>query len=224
MTTIQTLIDKEDNSEIIRDQIAAILLTETASQQALAVTAGKDPNDWKLRIFTERSNPWEYFQDEDADLTPIVNVWYNNSDFDKKSSNVIERQNSNSVYNIDIYAMGISENIAGGGHTPGDKDASLRAQKAIRLVRNILMSSIYTYLGLRGVVWGRWPQSINMFQPQLDGKQAQQVIGARIAMSVSFNEFSPQYVPETLELLSVDVNRSETGELYFSADYDFTAP
>jgi len=218
---IQTLIDKQDNFEIIRDQIAAILVLESTSQQALAVLAAKDPDDWKLRVFTERANPWELFQDDGAEQTPIINIWYGSSNFDKASSNKMERQHSSSVYNIDIYALGISSDIPAGGHVPGDEDAALRVQAAIRLVRNILMASTYTYLGLQGLVWGRWPQSINVFQPQVEGRQAQQVIGGRIALTVDFNEFSPQYVPETLELVAIDVKRAEDGEIVLEADYDY---
>ena len=56
---ISELIDKQDNFEIVRDQIAAILVNEVASQMALATAEAKDPEDWNLQIFTERSNPWE---------------------------------------------------------------------------------------------------------------------------------------------------------------------
>jgi hypothetical protein len=41
---ITELIDKVDNLEIVGDLIAAILVVELANQQALATTAGKDPN------------------------------------------------------------------------------------------------------------------------------------------------------------------------------------
>ena len=40
---------------------------------------------------------------------------------------------------------------------------------------------------------------------------------------VMFNEFSPQYVPETLEYLSVDVFRQEDGQLVAEADFEYTA-
>ena len=46
------LIDKLDTFEIVRDEIAAILATEIASQEALA--AGEpDPTLWRLRVFLE---------------------------------------------------------------------------------------------------------------------------------------------------------------------------
>ena len=222
--TISTLIDKQDNFEVVRDQIAAILTTEVSSQMALATTAGKDPDDWKLRVFSERSNPWEQFLDEQTDRSPIVNIWYDNSNFPPGKSNISERQASETVYNIDCYGYGLSRDDGGAGHVPGDRDASFEVQKALRLIRNILMAAEYTYLGLQGLVWQRWPQSITTFQPQLDARSLQQIVGARLALRVTFNEFSPQVTPVTLELLSVDVLRTEDGEIVLEADYDYTAP
>lgn len=220
---IQTLIDKQDTSEIVRDQIAAILASEVAGQMALATAAGKNPANWKLRVFSERSMPWEQFlSPHPSDTSPIVNVWYDNSSFDARSSNSLERQKAEATYNIDLYGYGRSAGIPAGGHIPGDREAAYEAQRALRLVRNILMSAEYTYLGLRGLVWSRWPQSATVFQPQIDAQQVQQIVGARLAMRVEFNEFSPQYQPEILELVSATVQRTEDGEIVLSADYDYT--
>lgn len=221
---IAELIDKQDNFEVIRDQIAAILATEVASQMALAVTAGEDPDLWKLRIFSERSNPWEQLLNEQVDRSPIVNVWFDNSTQDPGAGTTVERQKTQGVFNIDCYGYGISSDEAGGGHNPGDKEAAFVLHRALRLVRNILMAAEYTYLNLRGVVWQRWVQSITVFQPELDGRQMQQIVGARLAFRVIFNEFSPQVPAETLELVSVDVERTEDGEIVAQADYDYTAP
>ncbi len=219
---IQNLIDKQDSFEIIRDQIAAILADETASQMALATAAAKEPLDWKMRIFTERSNPWETWLNNQADKSPIINVWYDNSSFDPSSSNIVERQATEGVFNIDCYGYGVSSDDGATGHNPGDKEAALAVQKALRLVRNILMAAEYTYLGLRGLVWQRWPQSISVFQPPIDGRQTQQVVGARLAFRVKFNEFSPQFDLNTLQLVSINVLRTEDGEIVAEADYDYT--
>lgn len=220
---IETLIDKQDNFEIIRDQIAAILKTEQANQIALATTAGKpDPDDWKLRIFAERSNPWEQLLNNDTDRSPIVNVWYDNSSFDQSGSNISERQKTEAIFNIDCYGYGKSSDDGGSGHNPGDKEAALEVQKALRLVRNILMAAEYTYLSLRGLVWQRWPQSSTVFQPQIQGRTVQQIVGARLAFKVIFNEFSPQVVAETLEYMAIDIKRTEDGEILVEADYDYT--
>tara|TARA_R110000772_G_scaffold268728_1_gene398241 strand:+ start:8890 stop:9552 length:663 start_codon:yes stop_codon:yes gene_type:complete len=219
---ISQLIDKQDNFEVVRDEIAAILVTEVANQMALATAGGKDPNDWKLRVYSERSNPWEGLLNEQNDRSPIVNVWYDNSNFDPRASNSVERQKAEAVFNIDCYGYGMSQDVAGGGHKAGDQEAAIEVQRALRLVRNILMAGEYTYLGLRGLVWSRWPQSVTIFQPQIDARQMQQIVGARLAFRVVFNEFSPQVEAETLELVSAKVSRSEDGEVVVNADYDYT--
>lgn len=219
---ITTLINKQDTFEIIRDQIAAILAIEVSNQMILAKAADLEPLDWKMRIFTERSNPWEQFLNNQDDKSPLVNVWYDNSNFDQKKGNTVERQNSESIFNIDVYGLGISKDEIQGGHSPGDKAAALEAHRGLRLVRNILMAGPYTYLALRGTVWQRWPQSVQVFQPSSESRTVEQVVGARLALRVSFSEFSPQVVAQTLDLLTVNINRAEDGELLVSANYDYT--
>lgn len=222
---ITTLIDKQDNFEIIRDKIAQILADESVNQQAIAVSEAKDPDDWKLRVYTERSNPWETWLNidnvVDEDRSPIVNVWLDNSNYNESASDVVKRQKSETIYNIDCYGLGVSTDETV-GHTPGDMQASFEAQRAIRLVRNILMASQYTYLDLRGLVWQRWPQSITSFQPQLDARNVQQVHAIRLALRVGFNEFSPQYEPATLEFVAADIARAKDGQVIAQAHYDYT--
>jgi hypothetical protein len=218
---IESLIDKQDNFEIIRDQIAAILVTEVVNQKALAIATGKDADLWDFKTYTERSNPWESYLNDIAELTPIVNVWYDNSNFKEASSNILERQNSEAIFNIDCYAVANSSDNEAGGHNPGDQEAAFAVQRVIRLVRNILMAAEYTYLGLRGLVWQRWPQTVTMFQPQQDRANVRPIIAARIALKVSFNEFSPQISGNMLELVSSKVKRTEDGEVVIEADYEY---
>lgn len=219
---IQTLIDKKDNVEIIRDQIASILVSEVANQMVLATNAGKDPNDWKLRVYTERHNPWETWLNDQSDPSPLINVWIDNINYDPSGSNTIERQKTEAIFNIDCYGLGISADVNAGGHTPGDQEAAFSVQKAIKLVRNILMAAEYTYLGMQGLVWHRWPQSVTIFQPQLNAQDVQQVVGARVTFRVVFNELSPQVVPDVLDYLAIDVIRVEDGQIVLEADYDYT--
>lgn len=221
--TIATLIDKQDTAEIVRDQIAAILALESAAQVALATTAGKpDPNEWKLRVYQERSNPWENLPAENGDIPPVVNVWWDSSTFEMAASNIVERQKSAATINIDCYGYGKSADDGGTGHVAGDRNAAETVQRAVRLVRNILMAGEYTYLGLRGTVWRRWVDSITMMQPQQDNQNVHHIVAARLAFRVEFNEFSPQVQPETLELLTVDVQRTEDNQIVVEADYDYT--
>jgi len=218
-----SLIDKQDTVEIVRDQIAAILAIESASQVAQAITAGKPaPNNWKLRVYQERSNPWDIFMPDQADNSPVVNVWWDSATYDKKASNIFERQKTDARINVDCYGYGISADDLSGGHVAGDQSAAESVQRAVRLVRNILMSAEYTYLALQGTVWSRWPSSVSIFQPQQGGQNVSQVVGARIVFDVEFNEHSPQFDVVELELLTVAVSRAEDGQIVINADYDYT--
>ena len=221
---IAELITKKDNYEIIRDQVAAILATESAHQQVLARKADKDPDDWKLRVFIEKALPFEEWLGSEVaeDTSPIVNVWFDNTNFETRGSNIVERQKATSIFNVDCYGYGASADNPLGGHNPGDTEAAFSVQRALRFCRNILMASEYTYLGLRGLVWQRWPQGITVFQPELNGVYVQRVAGARFAFSVVYNEMAPQYEGCPIEAISIDVLRSETGELLVEADYDYS--
>lgn len=218
---IDTLIDKQDNFEIIRDQITAILVNEVASQMSLATASGKNPNNWKLRVFKEQSNPFEQFLNGNptSDTSPIINVWFDSFTTDPKASNTSERQKVEAVYNIDCYGFGQSANLVAGGHTKGDVQAATEVHRAARLVRNILMAAEYTYLNLRGTVWARWLQNITSFQPQIEGQQVQKIHGLRLVFNVGFSEFSPQITPETLEIMANTVKSAESGEIILEANY-----
>jgi hypothetical protein len=215
--TITTLISTPDASEVIRDRIAEILLTETAAQQVLAANASEDPEKWNLRIFLERANPWSEFldaQEDDLDTTPLVNVSLDNYNIDSSKSNVVSRQKHTAVFHIDCYGFGVSATDGATGHTPGDEAAALEAQRAIRLVRNILMAAEYTYLGLQGTVWHRMLQSVTIFQPTQEQRAVQHVVGARMTFEVGYNEFSPQIEGSPLEIVSAGFKRAENGELF----------
>lgn len=228
---IQALIEKRDNFEILRDEIAAILLLESEKQQEYARLASKDASLWKLRVHVEASNPWAEFldaPDSDSpleDTSPIVNVSFESLTFDPSRGNVVERQQSSpGIFNVDCMGYAQSSAKGGGGHEPGDKAAALETQRAVRLVRNILMSSYYVYLGQRGLVGRRWIQSVQAFQPQLDNRQVQHVVAARIALHVDFNEFSPQYVGTPLTLVSTEVTRSGSDPTQILLKADFPLP
>jgi len=217
---LTALIDKQDNFEIVRDQIASLLALESKNQGALATKDGQDPADFTFRMFIERVNPWESFSNED-DISPIVNIWFDSSNYDQAASDIVERQASQTTYNIDIYGYGTAESDPNGGQFMGDEMAARESQRAYRLVRNILMAAENTYLQLQGTVWQRWPQSVNNFQPQFDNQAVERVQAVRLVLAVTFNEFSPQVDSVELELLSVLVNRAEDGELLVQADFEY---
>lgn len=215
---LDQLIDKKDNFEIVRDNIAAILKLNFENQKNLAAAAGKNTELWDARVFSERANPFEEFQNAEKQEPPIVNVWFDSSSDDDHAGDTVERQKTSGVYNIDCYAMGISQE-QGTGHTPGDYISALEIHRVVRLVRNILMSAENTYLQMRGTVWRRKVTSINIFQPAAEDVSIQNIIGARIAFRVEFNEFSPQYIGEELKEISIQVQRAENGEILLELEY-----
>lgn len=218
---IPTLIDKQDGFQIVRDKIAQILADEIASQMALATADSQDPDLWKVRIFLERGDAWEQFLvDPPADESPICNVWYDGSTFPEDRGDVVNRQMSRGIFNLDCFGYGVSADVPAGGHDPGDKEAVFAVHRALKLVRNIMMAAEYTYLDLRGTVWGRWPQSINSFQVEFNEVALQHVKGARLALRVDFNEFSPQVATETLEYISTTIKNAEDGEVLARVDVD----
>lgn len=208
---ISTLLATPDNFEVVRDQIAAILALELAHQSELG--GGPSP-----RVFIERSSPWGNLVESPEDLRAIINVWFDSTTYEGSASNIVGRQRADATFNIDCYGFG-SSGEAGLGHEPGDLVAALGCQRTLRLARLILMSAHYTYLGLRGLVWKRWPQTLGVFQPAIDARVAHHVVAGRLALSVQFNEFSPENEAETIESLGVEVFRAPTGELLMSARY-----
>jgi hypothetical protein len=218
---IQGLIDKLDSFEQVRDAIVAILAAETASQQALATAAGKDPSLWAFSVYAERANPWEAYLESPSQADPVVNVWYESSTANAAASNSIERQDMRGVFNIDCYGYAVSLETAE-GHAPGDQAAAFTACRVARLVRNIIQAGQYKHLLARGVVNERTITSVSAFQPPQQNSSMQQILAVRLTLNVRFNEFAPEYQGEPLDYLSLNVLRAEDGSTYFVADYDYT--
>lgn len=217
---IPTLIDKSDTFEAVRDKIAQILVDESFNQQSLAIAAGRNPEGWKLRVYTERSQPWQawYIDGVPTDRSPIVNVWYDNGSFDANSGDVISKQIHRATYNIDCYGLGVAVDTVE-GHDPSDELAAKEAQRTVRLVRNILMSGVNTRLGLTGIVFRRWVSSISIFQPNLSDNPSFDVVGARLSFAVDFHEIAPQVEGQPLELISINLTRASDGSILAEADY-----
>lgn len=224
---IPSLIEQVDTLEIVRDQIAAILLVESEGQQQRAALAGKDPTQWELRVFAERTNPWDEFKRGDDENQappanpPIINVSFNDDSADLGTSNIIERQKFSGIFHVDCYGCGFSS-AKQDGHDPGDARAAMESQRAARLCRKILMSAMYVDLGLPGLVWRRWVTTRTSLSPQFDSRPAHHVNVMRIAFQVDYNEFSPQWEGQPLELISIQVDRAENGEVLLKADYPHT--
>jgi hypothetical protein len=225
---IAGLIDKTDGFELVRDQVAAILAAEVASQKALAIANAppKDPLLWDLRIFSERSEPWGEFVSAPTDpalCTPLVNVSYHRSDFDEAASDLAERQKSHTILLVDVYGYGFAADVSAGGHKAADVQARAARDRGVRLVRNILMSANYVDLGLPGFVYGRWLVSSEAMIFQDDNDRtvpAQQIAASRMTFRVSHDEFSPQISAELMEIAVVTVKRTANGQVLFEATFE----
>jgi len=221
-------IDPTDTIKVVRDQIAAILLLEQANQQVLAPlqVPPKDPELSALRVFVGRSNPWAEFtpSPEQIDATPIVNVSVANDQFDERSSNVVERQKTEALFNIDCYGYGVSATDGGAGHIPGDAKAEDEALRAGALVRKILMAGHYTYLGLRGTVWRRWLESRAVLEAPPEVRAVEHVVCMRLVLKVQFNETAPQVQGATMDTINIEVKRTETGEVLFDQTIEVPPP
>ena len=217
---IPFLIDKQDTVEIVRDQIGAILATEAANQKALALADGKDPEQWTFRTFIERSNPWAEFLNATGPEAPVINVTLETCNYAMSTSTITgDFVGTSALFNIDCYGHGIASDELGDGHMAGDLMGALEAQRAARFVRNVFASAHYTYLELRKTVHRRWIESMTLMLPSMEGREIQQVVAARLAFRVEFNEFAPQHTGEPLELISATVKRKRTGEVYFVGEY-----
>ncbi len=221
---ITSLIDKQDNYEIIRDLVAQILVDEVANQVSLA-SGEPDPSLWDFSIFTERSNPFILARAAAGGITgekEIANVWLDNAVF--VDGNVVDRKQPSTTINIDCVSVKSSSNNAGGGVTQSaDERASLDAERIGRLVRNILMADVYTYLTLRGVVGKRWISRMQKFQPDRDDQPVENAMGFRVVLEVSHLEFSPQATPNDLDLIVTEIRRDEvSGEVLASVTVDTT--
>ena len=216
------LIDKVDNMEVVRDQIAGILVLELTNQEKLAAEAGKEARLWKAKVFTERTNPWSDYVNappDELDATPIVNVWYDRATIDLKASNPVERQRHNATFNVDCYAYGVSAETSD-GHRPGDQAAREISHRIVRLVRNILMASEYIYLRMQGIVGKRMVRDISTLEAAIDARNVQQISALRLSLDVQYNEFSPQFTPEILEGIIVEIKRKDhDGQIYLTAEY-----
>jgi len=221
--SLQALINKVDNFEIIRDQIASILVGEISNQKALAIAATLDPKDWDLRIYKERSNAWEQWLTvtDDTITTPIVNVAFDISNVDAAATTQHHKQKFEGIFNIDCFGLGISSDDPLGGHMTGDQSAVLEVHRAARLVRNIIRAGENTYLQMRGIVGGREIQSITSFRPETIDGPVEKIAAARLQLKVAFNEFTDQYVGELLEMISIDVFAKEDGELLLELEYQY---
>ena len=210
---ITTLIDKQDSNEIVRNAVAAILALEEANQRALAIAASKDPDLWEFNVFLERSNPWE-----DSEM-PLVNVMFSNDTMDNKGSNQVSERCAKGQFFVDCYGSVLASSAE-----HGDVLSSKDSDRVARLVRNILMSDVYTYLGLRSIVQSRLVSRREKFQPDIRNEAYKNVVGTRLTLDVQYTELGPQAVYQNIEQIFTQVTLSDSGQVLAEVLVDNSTP
>jgi hypothetical protein len=179
---IYELVSEPDNVEKIRNHIAFIIKGETQNQYTIAQEQGEpDADDYNFRVFIENARPYD--TEGEPPLEPLVNIMLQKTETADGNPRM-GLQKYKATFLIDCIAFG---NDA--GEERDDRAAAARTWKAARVIRRILMSEQYLYLGLRGVIGGRLIKSIEMGVPK-NGGDALTVVTARITLEVQFIELS----------------------------------
>jgi hypothetical protein len=190
MSKINYLLSELDNIEIIRNQIAAILRIETENQLALAEKEeAEDTRDYKISVYAERARPWDSTADtENKSPFPLINVLlYETKQMEHPGSAMGEKKYTGTCF-IDCYGCGNINNINGNDDSLG----TIRAWKTARIARNVLMSSFYTYLGMRGIVKKREILKMATGAPAGMPESAISITVCRITFNIEYTEKSPQ--------------------------------
>lgn len=225
---IDTLINAQDGWELARDTVAAILAVEIEGQKVLAASSGENLALWDLEILAERDRPigdWVNLERCET-YRPIVNVWVESVSFTEKQSHVTQNQ-ADVVLRIDCYGLGWSKANNSGGHNTGDRMAALEAQRAFKLVRGILLSEHYTYLGSprKENQWcfgRRITGTAKSYRPDEQLRAGFSAVVMSITLEVRVKEQVPLITGEVIENVLLEVNRDTDGKVYVKADYDFT--
>jgi len=194
MNKIKELLQNEDNAEKIRDGIAAILKIELENQKKLADDLNiEDKKDYDINVFIENSRPWELASGEKYPF-PLVNVSLQETNEDAgKPGPAVGNIKYTGTFYIDCYGCGNYQPITPGKnktYIPDDSLATKRAWKTARVVRNILMSGFYVYLGLQGVITRRRITKIVTMVPAGLDTSAYTITVCRIYFDVDFFEKS----------------------------------
>jgi hypothetical protein len=198
---INELLDEKDNAEKIRDMIAGILALELKEQKIVANERQiKDKGDFDIKVFIEHGRPWSLFFDGNY-FFPLVNVCLQETAPETTPGSTINNVKYIGQYFIDCYGCGNFKNEDEEA-APDDWLSTIRAWKTARIVRNILMSGFYAYLGMRDIVRKREIKKITTIIPKNLADSAISVTAARILFEVSFFEKSPQAEAGILEGIS----------------------
>jgi len=184
---LKVLLDKPDNVELIRDNICAILKTETIAQHELA-KGRPDEADFRIGVWKDKTRPWSLTEDhEKKHPFPLVNVQLREVKLDTPPGSTFGQKKYVCVFHLDCYAHGEF-----GAEEPDDTDSALKAVKIGRVIRNIITSEHHAYFGLRGIVRDYRITQGTIGDPRNDEQSAQSITIFRLVLVVEYYEDSPK--------------------------------
>lgn len=220
---ITELLSAADGYETVRDAVAVILTEEIEAQRMLA---GADSEDYSLDVYVERFAPLEAWADEENEV-PVATVWLARYVNDRAKSTV-DSQRGEATYYVDVFAQAKDADNPVGGHIAGDLLSRKRLHRAIRLIRQILMSGHYTYLGSpRGssqYVFHREVTDVEIHESRRrDEKASQWIATARMTLKVSLRVTQPQVLPvewSGIDLTAKRLSGTPDGKVLAKASYE----
>jgi hypothetical protein len=203
---ITRLIETPDTIETVRDQLAALLSLELQNQYTLARDQGVPrAADYNIKVFVENSRPYDAANIGQGQIS-LVNIQIPKVTVPASNSR-IGNQKEKAVFYIDCIADGNNA-----GDFRDDRSATFRAWKIMRLVRRVIMSEQYTYLGMRGVVTSRTFTQIEAGAPNPQAALALTVVRATLEVeflegyienpSLPFEGIEFEVIPRTGEVIT----------------------
>jgi len=185
---INFLLEKPDHIELIRDQICAIVKIECKGQEKLA--EGKpDAADYRIGVWKEKTRPWQLTEDsEKKNPFPLVNIQLMSFQADNPMGPAIGQKKYTGQFFLDCYAHGEFNDA----DLDDDTDSAMKAWKVGRVIRNIIASEHYSYLGLRGIVRDWRITEGRTGDPRNNENSAQSITICRLILTIDYYEDAPQ--------------------------------
>ena len=203
---INELINEPDNIEKIRDRLACIIKGETKNQKKLAAASPSvSADDFTFKVFIENARPYDISDEDEPPIEYLINVMLRNAAAMEGNAR-FGNQKEKATFEIDCIAFGND-----GGEQWNDKVAASRGWKAARVIRRILMSEQYTYLGLRGIIGSRNIVKLEGGVPE-NGGDAFSAYVVRITLEIQFSECAINTQGQIIEGIDFTIDPS-SGEV-----------
>lgn len=208
---ISALINKTDTAELARDAVAQILADESANQAALAVAESLDPAPWTFDVFRERTAPMTLNHNDAPAI--VVNL--------ERTAEAAAATTSHQDYTVDVAVL-VYTCAKGSTTQPADEAASLRRAQTVRIVRNILAASEYTYLNMRKLVASSRVSAVTYYDgPTGQNESGSPTLAAELRLTVLCREYAPAVSGVSLDEVGVTLKTGANGQVVAQLDYTY---